>query len=311
MSAGAVAAGRKRPHDAGRACLPAADGFVERPDGVRIAYEVFGAGEPTIVMLPSSPIVHSRQWKAQVPFLSRSYRVVTYDGRGNGRSDRPTDPDLYEEARIVGDLEAVLDATGTRAAVLVGLCSDGVWRAIELASSRPARVLGIVAFAVGVPLLSPPHPWRGLATFDEEQSSYEGWAKENGHYWSRDYPGFVDFFFHAITSEPHSTKQIEDSIAWALEGSVEAMLAEARVPFSLNVEDVERICRSVRCRMLLVHGTDDHCQPIARAYRLAALTGAPLIVVEGADHLIPARHPVMSNLLIRDFVAGLAAENAR
>ena len=55
-----------------------------------IAYEVYGSGEPTILLLPSAPIVHSRQWKGQVPYLSRRHRVVTYDGRGNGASDRPT-----------------------------------------------------------------------------------------------------------------------------------------------------------------------------------------------------------------------------
>ena len=54
--------------------------------------------------------------------------------------------------------------------------------------------------------------------------------------------------------------------------------------------------------MLLVHGTEDQCQPIAKAYRLAELTGAPLVIVDGANHLIPGRHPVLANLLIRDFV---------
>jgi pimeloyl-ACP methyl ester carboxylesterase len=78
-----------------RAVEPAATGLVEAPDGVRIAYEVFGAGDPTIVFLRSGPIVHSRQWKGQVPYLSRHYRVIAFDGRGNGRSDRPTEPDAY------------------------------------------------------------------------------------------------------------------------------------------------------------------------------------------------------------------------
>jgi pimeloyl-ACP methyl ester carboxylesterase len=60
--------------------------------------------------------------------------------------------------------------------------------------------------------------------------------------------------------------------------------------------------------MLLVHGTDDTCQPLARAKRLSALTGAPLVVVDGADHMIPGRHPVLANLLIRDFVESLPLE---
>ena len=58
--------------------------------------------------------------------------------------------------------------------------------------------------------------------------------------------------------------------------------------------------------MLVVHGTEDHCQPVARGRRLAELTGAPLVIVEGADHMIPGRHPVLANLLIRDFVRSLA-----
>ena len=57
--------------------------------------------------------------------------------------------------------------------------------------------------------------------------------------------------------------------------------------------------------MLLVHGTADRCQPPSRSRALAELTGARLVVVEGADHLIPGRHPVLANLLIRDFVRDL------
>jgi pimeloyl-ACP methyl ester carboxylesterase len=60
--------------------------------------------------------------------------------------------------------------------------------------------------------------------------------------------------------------------------------------------------------MVIVHGTEDHCQPVARAYRLAELTGAPLVIVEGADHMIPGRHPVLANLLIRRFVDSIARD---
>ena len=69
-----------------RARYPDTEGFVER-DGVKVAYEVFGSGEPALVFAPTDPLVHSRAWKAQVPYLARTSRVVTIDPRGN-RLDR-------------------------------------------------------------------------------------------------------------------------------------------------------------------------------------------------------------------------------
>jgi hypothetical protein len=50
-----------------RARYPDSEGFVQR-DGVRVAYEVFGTGEAAIVFVPIDPLVHSRAWKAQVPY---------------------------------------------------------------------------------------------------------------------------------------------------------------------------------------------------------------------------------------------------
>ena len=293
--------------DSGRARLPDASGVATAPDGVHLAWDRYGDGDPTIVLLPSAPIVHSRQWKAQVPYLSRHWRVVTYDGRGNGRSDHPTDPAAYHDDRFVEDVATVMDATGTASAVLVGLCVDGVWRAIRLAAQQPARVRGIVAFSVGVPRIAPaqPHYVEASKHFDEELPSYEGWAKMNRHYWQRDYADWVRFFFSEITSEPHSSKAIEDAVGWSLDTSVEVMLAEGEADFPFDRDQIEAICLSVRCPMLLVHGTEDTCQLPARAERLAELTGAPLVLVDGADHMIPGRHPVLANLLIRDFVRSL------
>ena len=298
-----------------RAVEPTETGVAARPDGVRIAYEVFGAGEPTILFLPTTPIVHSRQWKAQVPFLSRHYRVVTYDGRGNGRSDRPTDPAAYQEDRIVGDLEAVMDATGTPRAVLVGLCGDGVLRSFEFAAACPERVDGIVAISVGIPFLAPPHPWRAAKSFTDEYPAYEGWRKENANYWRMDYPDFARWFFEEMTPEPHSTKQIDDAVEWALDGDPEAMIAEVHVemvpPFPADSAAAEALVRAVRCPMVILHGTDDRCQPPARARRLHELTGAPLVMVDGGGHMLPGRQPVLVNLLIRDFVRSLAEETVQ
>ena len=88
----------------------------------------------------------------------------------------------------------------------------------------------------------------------------DGWAKLNRHYWQRDYADYARFFFSEICSEPHSTKAIEDATGWALDTSVEVMLAENAAPFDITAEEVEAVCRSVACPMLLVHGTEDTCQ---------------------------------------------------
>src|SRR4030095_3365901 len=107
-----------------RAREPDTEGYVDR-DGVKLHYEVFGAGAPTLLLMPTWTIVHARFWKAQVPYLARHYRVVTYDGPGHGRSDRPLDAGPYgceEQARAAA---AVLDATGTDRAGVVFLSMGG------------------------------------------------------------------------------------------------------------------------------------------------------------------------------------------
>ena len=79
-----------------RAHYPDEEGYVERA-GVRLFYEVYGSGEPTVLLLPTWSIMHSRHWKAQIPYLASHARVVTFDGRGNGRSDHPGTADAYAE----------------------------------------------------------------------------------------------------------------------------------------------------------------------------------------------------------------------
>ncbi len=58
-------------------------------DGVRVFWERYGDGEPTILLMPTWEIVHSRSWRCQIPYLARHCRVICFDPRGNGRSDRP------------------------------------------------------------------------------------------------------------------------------------------------------------------------------------------------------------------------------
>jgi pimeloyl-ACP methyl ester carboxylesterase/predicted glycosyltransferase len=293
-----------------RARLPDDAGWIER-DGVRTYYEAFGHGALTVVLVPSSPIVHSHQWKAQVPYLARHFRIITFDGRGNGRSERPDTPEAYGDDAIIGDTLRVMDATGTDRAILVVLCH--AWWVLALAAAYPQRVLGLVAIAPAVNL-APIHPNRAayLESFDEPKASYDGWAKSNRHYWLQDWRGYVSFFFDKMLPEPHSTKQLEDIVGWCVQTTPQTMLLNRDAPrYPKTREEAEEVCRDVRCPVLVIHGDLDECQLPARGEAVARLTGGQLVTLKGAGHMTPGRDPVKVNTLIKEFAETVTAPAPR
>ena len=284
-----------------RARYPDEEGYVER-DGVRVFYEVYGDAPTTFLLFPTSPISHSRMWKAQIPYLSRHFRVVVFDPRGNGKSDRPDDAEAYSYWEVMKDGRAVLAATGAETALLGGLC-DGGGYALMLAATAPALALGVAAIAPSVPRLTPGHPNYRRYPSTEPLDTDEGWAKWNVHYWRRDFRGFLEFFFSQQLPEPHSTKQIEDCVGWGLDGGVESLVLadeEAPPPFA-STEEARDLVARVRCPVLVIHGELDNCQTRERASAVAELTGGTLVALEGAGHLPQARHPVKVNGLLREF----------
>jgi pimeloyl-ACP methyl ester carboxylesterase/predicted glycosyltransferase len=282
-----------------RARYPDQEGFVERED-VRIFYEVFGTGDPTVLLLPTWSILHSRLWKAQVPYLARHCRVLTFDGRGNGRSSRPESADAYSDREFAADALAVMDATATGQAVLVSVSMGAYW-ALLLAAEHPERVAGAVFISPALPL-GPSHQERMMYSFNEVLDTDEGWAKYNRHSWRKDYRGFLEFFMSQIFTEPHSTKQIEDSVGWGLETTPEVLIATEDAPYAVNKETAEEFARRVRCPVLVIQGDEDALIPHARGIMLAQVTGGTLVTIEGGGHCPQGRDPVQVNLLLHDFI---------
>ena len=290
-----------------RACLPDADGFVER-DGVRVFYEVFGDGDPTILLMPAWSITHSRIWKMQVPFLARHYRVITFDGRGNGRSDRPSGADSYLSAEYAADALAVMDATGTDRAAVVSL-SRGASYALHLGAASPQRVVGQVFICPTTPL-APFSPQRlpYAKRFEERLDSEDGWAKDNARYWERDYQGFLEFFFSQVFTEPHSTKPMEDGVAWALETTSGTLIDTRRGAIrEANADGMTALLATVRCPCLVIQGSRDAIVGPDAGPRLAQALGsrARLVELAGSGHSPQLRDPVQVNLLIRQFLEAL------
>ena len=205
-----------------RALYPAEEGFIER-DGVRIFWEAYGEGESTVLLLPTWSLLHSRFWKAQIHYLARHFRVVTFDGRGNGRSDRPDGLEAYAESEFAADALEVMDATGTERATIAGL-SMGTQRGLLLAAEHPERVDAAAFIGPWFPA-SRLHGlrWRLMAhprmapLFEHPLPTARWWLKFNGAHWRRDYDDFVRWFVGRCLPEPHSTKQIEDGVGWAKE----------------------------------------------------------------------------------------------
>ena len=278
-----------------RARYPDSSGYIKR-DGVRLYYEVYGSGEPTVFLLPTWSIVHSRHWKMQIPYLARHCRVLTFDGRGNGRSDRPAAG--YDEREFAADALAVMNATATERAVLVSL-SLGAQRALMLAAEHPNRVAGAVFICPAVPLASPledpnRYPWTEVLPTDE------GWPKDNFSAWVRDYRGFLEFFFSQMFTEPHSTKPIEDCIGWGLETTAETLIA-TEIGNGLDEAGARELGARVHCPVLVIQGTADAITGPGRGMALAEATGGDLVLLEGSGHGPHVRDPVKVNLLLREF----------
>ena len=207
-------------HEQSRARYPDEEGFIER-DGVRVFWESYGQGDQTVLFLPTWTLVHSRIWKVQIPYFARHFRVLTFDPRGNGRSDRPAEASAYDEREFVQDALDVMDACGVDRAICVCL-STGAQRATAACGGAPGAGGGD---RLHRPLrLGQPVGRRCGCARDrlllgtKRPLTRRGWAKYNRAYWEEGgYGDFVQWWAERMLPEPHSTKQIEDAVAWSLD----------------------------------------------------------------------------------------------
>jgi pimeloyl-ACP methyl ester carboxylesterase/predicted glycosyltransferase len=267
---------------------PAREGFVER-EGVKSWYAVWGAHGPWLAFAPIFQITHSQSLKSTVPYLSQHFRVVTMDGRGNGRSDRPHGQEHYTFEHYYRDFLAVLDAAGVDKAALIGISATAM-TALRLAAEHPERATHVIV-AGGYADAKIDDPKTAERVRAESDTMRADWA------------GYLDAFFGSLVfTEPHSTKPYEDGVryGWAASGEL--------VDWARNGwmgSDVRELARKVRCPTLVIHGDGDRRVPFERGKAIAELVpGARLVTIGGGGHLTAVRDPVLFNQAVRDFVAG-------
>ena len=283
-AAGRVPEAERLPFETVR---PAREGFVER-NGVKSWYAVWGEAGPWIAFAPIFQITHSQMLKTTVPYLSRHFRVVTMDGRGNGRSDRPRGQEHYAFDEYYADFLAVLDAAGADRLAVVGISATAM-TAIRLAAEHPERVTHLVCAG-------------GYADARTDDPKIAERVRAESERMKGDWPAYLEWFFSIVFTEPHSTKPFEDGVryGWASSGEL--------VDWARNGwlgSDVTALARQVKCPTLVIHGEADKRVFHAKGRQIAELVpGARLLTVGGGGHLPSARDPVLFNRSLRDFVAG-------
>ncbi len=282
-----------------RARYPDYQGLIER-DGVKVGYEVYGDAGRALLFMPTWTMATSRVWKAQIPYFARRFRVLTFDARGNGRSDRVTDPVAHDDREVARDALDLLDLFGVPSAAVAGLSRGGryILRLWEMAPERIERI-ALIGASLGSSRVTSGGVPQG--DFGAVRDSYQGWQKRNRHYWKADPQGWAEFFTGQIFPEPHSTKQIEDGIGWVLGTTPEVLIASVTAP-PFPADEQRRIAESITCPVLVIHGENDRLVSVEAAGDLAAATGGRLVVMAGSGHCPNARAPVKTNLLLHDFL---------
>lgn len=256
-------------------------------NGINIAYESTGDGPPLLFITGLG--YGGWFWHEQVPELSRHYRVITFDNRGSGGTDKPDGP--YSTPMLAQDAAGLLDALGITGARVVGH-SLGGFIAEELALARPDLVSRLVlASTTFGGLNAVPITQEALAVMldrsgDPVDLVRRGVAIAAG-------PGF---------SEAHP-EVVEELVRYRLTGPVPAAQYQAQMMAGATHNAEERINR-IACPTLILFGEHDKVVPPANADLLTAkIPGSRRVILPNMGHIFPMEDPDATNVALHEFFA--------
>jgi class 3 adenylate cyclase len=242
--------------------------YVKTPDGAHIAYQVFGDGPFDLVYVPGFASNVEYMWRVE-PFarglrrLGSFARVVVFDRRGTGLSDRIDETNLPTLEARMDDIRAVMDAAAVGRAALFG-SEDGAVLCAVFAAAQPSRVFACVLHGTGARgLRAPDYPWEWSAQeWDEYLADIDGqWGTQDmaDRFAARAYPSFLRF-----SASPGAALVFE------------TMYRDV---------DIRDVLPAIQVPVLVAHRVDDGEEPIECARHLAAnIPGARLLELPGADH---------------------------
>jgi class 3 adenylate cyclase len=252
--------------------------YAKTPDGVSIAYQVIGDGPRDLVWVPGWVSHVEAAWAE--PTMARFFerlatfsRLILFDKRGTGLSDRVPDSALPTLETRMGDVLAVCDAVGSERAALFGV-SEGASMCVLFAATFPRRTSAIILFGgYARRLAAPGAPW-GVSV-----ERYGAFLEEI----ERDWGGPVGLDIRA----PSKLGDARFRETWAHYLRTGASPGAAQALMRMNAEiDVRPILEAIRVPTLVLHRIGDRTIPVeAGRYFAARIPGASLVELTGEDHL--------------------------
>jgi pimeloyl-ACP methyl ester carboxylesterase len=244
---------------------------------VSLHYESTGAGVPVLLVMGLG--MNATGWWRTVPVLcAAGLRVLTFDNRGVGRSDRPAGP--YTTATMADDAVAVLDATAVQRTHVYGISLGGMI-AQEIALRHPDRIARL-ALGATTPGGHGALPADG-GTLEFFQRRGQMPAEEA--VWAS-----VPYNYAARTRAQHGDRIAQD-VRQRLRYPIEPEPYAAQLAAALGHDAYDRLAQ-IRASTLVVHGQEDVMVPPANGRLLAHLIpAARLLELRGAAHLYPTDEP--------------------
>ena len=261
--------------------------FVSATDGTRIHYEVTGKPGATPVLMIQGLGASKNAWNLQRIAMATRFRIISFDNRGAGRSDKPIVPFTLEQ--MAEDAISVLDAAGIETAHVVGASMGGVISQI-VAVKHPHRVRSLTLVCTACRN----HPWR--------QELLQSWAK------TAEEKGMIEVGKEAAqwVMSPRSFRRLVPAFTWM--GPLAALRPRhsfvSQIHAILNTrEDLVDQLSPITAPTMVIVGNQDILTPRGDSEEIAErIPNAELVVISGAAHGLMMEHSSTFNKILIEFL---------